>query len=255
MNNQNKPEPNQRQLSRGTWLSIGNPVIAELASAFDFDWLLIDLEHGNLTESLLLSNFQAIRSTNTRLIVRVPSVDAALISRVLDWGASGIMLPHVEDPSQVISCLNAMRYPPYGQRGYSGSVRAYSYGINRPKDPRNVSFPMLMVQIESYQGVENANAIAEVEGVDVLFVGPSDLELSLLSQYNRQIDYKDVLKKVVEAAKRHEKQSGILVSNLSEIEFFSRLGFSCLAISSDIGILRNGYQLIINEFNNFHKSK
>ncbi|GAB2605768.1 HpcH/HpaI aldolase family protein [Spirosoma areae] len=254
MNNQSIPEQNQRRLGMGTWLSIGSPIIAELVSAFNFDWLVIDLEHGITTESSLISIFQAIRNFDIRLVVRVPYVDSALISRVLDWGASGIMIPHVESPSQVITCLNAMRYPPYGQRGYSGSSRVYSYGVNKPKDVRNVAFPLLVVQIESYKGVEHCNAIAEVEGVDVLFVGPSDLELSLLSQSDQKIGYQDALKKVVESAKNHEKQSGILVSNLSETEHFVRLGFSCLAVSSDIGILRNGYQLIINQLNSIHES-
>src|SRR5690554_3676968 len=160
-------------------MSIGDPVITELASEFKFDWLLFDLEHGCLQESSLISNFQAVRRKDIHLIVRVGSLNPALIARVLDWGATGIMVPHVSSPEQARACVNAMRYPPNGERGYSGSARTYKYGINKPEDIKKIVNPILIVQIENFEGVKKSEAIASVDGVDILFVGPSDLKYEL----------------------------------------------------------------------------
>lgn len=238
-----------RQLGLGTWLSSGSPVVAELASEFRFDWLLFDLEHGCMPESSLFENLQAIRKKDIHLIVRIPDINPALIGRVLDWGATGIMLPHVDDPAQALTCIDAMRYPPSGHRGYSSSARAYAYGLNKPEDLQKVPFPLFIAQIENDEGVKNAAAIAGIEGVDVLFVGPSDLKLNLSTRPDKQSgDYHEALKKVIQAAETHEKQAGILISDMGETESMYRLGFSCLAIASDIGILREGYKSIVLKY-------
>jgi 2-keto-3-deoxy-L-rhamnonate aldolase RhmA len=250
MNKKNEKPDKSRSFGLGTWISIGDPVITELASAFKFDWLLFDLEHGCLQESSLIPNFQAVRRKDLKLIVRVGSLDPALIARVLDWGATGIMMPHVTSADQAIACLKAMRYPPSGERGYSGSARVYNYGLSRPDAPDKVPVPGFMAQIEDAEGVKNAEEIASVEGVDVLFVGPSDLKHELSSHSGKKsVDFNDALKIVCKAAHNHNKQAGILIQDTTNLEELLKKGFSCFAISSDIKILSRGYHSIISKSN------
>ena len=255
MNEKIEKPDKSREFGLGTWISIGTPVITELASEFMFDWLLFDLEHGCVQESSLLSNFQAVSRKELKLIVRVGSLDPALIARVLDWGATGIMMPHVTSGDQAVACLNAMRYPPFGKRGFSGSARVYNYGLSRPQDLNKIPLPRFMAQIEDAEGVKNAEEIASVEGVDVLFVGPSDLKHELFTHSEKEtINFNDALKIVCKAAHNHDKQAGILLQDTSNIKELIKYGFSCFAISSDLGIIKRGYQIIISEskkmFNN-----
>jgi len=163
----------------------------------------------------------------------------------LDWGATGIMVPHVSVPEQAESCVRAIRYPPIGIRGYSSQNRSYKYGLNITEDIQSVDPPHLLVQIEDYEGVMNAEAIAQVEGVDVLFVGPSDLKLDLSTRHKTSLEYPEALKMVVNAAKKNQKQAGILIKDVEDIPFYHKQGFSCLGINSDLGILRNGYHSMI----------
>ena len=107
-----------KQPHLGTWLSIGSPVIAELAADSGFDWLLFDLEHGSGSEAALLPQLQAIRGTDTAGIVRVGAPHPDLIARVLDWGAQGIMVPHVNSAAEASNIVQAAHYPPRGSRGY-----------------------------------------------------------------------------------------------------------------------------------------
>lgn len=237
-------------LGQGTWIAIGSPVITEMVSGYPFDWLLFDMEHGYLTESSLLGNLQAVRNAEVKQIVRIPALDPSLIARVLDRGASGIMMPHVSSAEQAMACVTAMRYPPYGKRGYSGQARSFQYGLNTPKDIQSVDFPILLVQIENYEGVMNAEAIAQVEGVDVLFIGPSDLKLNLSTRQGKTFGFTEALKIVAGVTNKYQKQAGILVKNIEDIPKYTQFGFSCFAIDSDLGILRKGYQSLITQLKN-----
>jgi 2-keto-3-deoxy-L-rhamnonate aldolase RhmA len=238
-----------RQLGIGTWLSIGSPVIAELASACGFDWLLLDLEHGSFSESVVLACLQAAKRDDVKLIVRVGSLDEALIARVLDWGASGIMLPHVLEPGQAARCVRAMRYPPHGTRGFSSSARSFTYGLSAPKDMNLWEPPLLLAQIEDDEGVRNSDDIAAVEGVDMLFVGPADLRLDLSLRYTQpELIYEEALYTVNQSARAHQKQAGILVRNPQDISALQKQGFTCLALGSDVSYLREGFVGSLRQF-------
>lgn len=236
-----KTNKNTRQLDIGTWLASGSPVIAELASECGFDWLLLDLEHGCLSEAGILPSLMAVKGSAAKPIVRVGKTDPVLIARVLDWGAAGIMLPHVSTPGQAEKCLEAMYYPPAGNRGYTSSARAFGYGIRPPDNVAAHPHPLFLAQIEDYEGVQNAEAIAAIPGVDVLFVGPSDLKLNLAA-HGAHPDFADALSKVSSAAALHGKQAGILVRDPSEIPGLRSGGYSCLALGSDLGVIRKGFK-------------
>lgn len=240
------PDPTTRlresRLQLGTWLSLGSPVVAELAATSGFDWLLFDLEHGCGTEATLLPQLQAIRGTAAAAIVRVGAPQADLIGRVLDWGADGIMVPHISSAEEAAACVRAMRYPPLGGRGVSRSVRAYGYGL-RPFAP---AAPLFMAQIETIEAVERAAEIAQVDGVDVLFVGPADLQFDLQARTEKATrDFAACLAHVAVSAAAAGKACGLLLRDRAELPRMLELGFTCIAIDSDLGLLRAGYQNIL----------
>lgn len=229
------------KVKAGAWLTLGSPIIAELASTYPFDWMLFDLEHGYGTEATLLSNFQAARRLGLALIVRIGKFDPALIAKVLDWGASGIMLPHTDTAEQAKACIAAMRFPPEGTRGYSGSARCFDFGNSTSK---KISTPLFFAQIESEQAVINIDAIAAVEGVDVLFTGPADLRLDLECKKSPSTTLKEAIQKVVHAASKAGKRAGIVTKNATEFKNYISLGYTYVSFASDLLFLKEGFQKI-----------
>jgi 2-keto-3-deoxy-L-rhamnonate aldolase RhmA len=242
----NSARTRERQLHLGTWLSVGSPIIAELAAESGFDWLLFDLEHGCGSEAALLPQLQAIRGSKAAAIVRVGAPHADLIARVLDWGADGIMVPHVSSAGEAEACVRAAHYPPRGKRGFSRTVRATGYGV-RPFDPAGAdAAPLICAQIENIEGVENSRAIAAVEGIDVLFVGPADLRFDLEARSALATrDYEACLREVAASAAAAGRQCGILLRDPGQLTRHRELGFTQIAIDSDLGLLRAGYQTIV----------
>jgi len=231
-----------RNFSLGTWLSIGSPVIAELAALSGFDWVLLDLEHGCASEASIPDQLRALRSTRTKGIVRVGAPAPDHISRVLDWGADGIMVPRVESAAAADSIVRFACHAPLGRRGFSRTVRATDYGLKEHPDK-----PLIMVQIESLAGVGSAEAIAAVEGVDILFVGPADLRHDI--EHNPSCEspgYEECLDEVLAAARSAGKEAGILVRDPAELAAHAALGFSRIAVDSDLSILRKTYQTLIS---------
>lgn len=236
----------ERRPLLGTWLSLGSPVIAELAAECGFAWLLIDLEHGCTTEASVLPQLQAVRGTGTAVIVRVGAPHPDLIARVLDWGAHGIMVPHISSPAEAEACVQAMHYPPRGRRGVARTTRAGAYGLRPPGPPGSNPVPLFMAQIENIEGVESAAEIAAVDGVDTLFVGPADLQFDLQARPgSARHTYQECVASVAAAAKASGKDSGILLRETSAIATHQALGFTHIAIDSDLGILRAGYQRLV----------
>lgn len=230
----------QPHLQLGTWLQTGSSIVAEIADASGFDWLLIDLEHGCGTDAMVLPQLQAIR--RAAAIVRVGAAHPDLIARSLDWGAAGIMVPMVSTVEKATACVRAMQYPPRGDRGLASMVRATTFGLEQ-----EAPSPVFFAQIETIEGVNNAHAIAAVEGVDVLFVGPMDLQLNLQSHpQNATLDYAACLREVAAAAKSAGKACGLLMRQIDNATALQALGFTHLAIETDITVLRNSYRQILS---------
>src|SRR5436190_17782908 len=156
---------NSPTLRIGTWLSIGSSAVAELAGMCGFDWLLFDLEHGCQTDAALPDQLRALRGTSTQAIVRVGAPHADLISRVLDWGADGIMVPHVNSAAQAEHIVQAAHFAPRGHRGAARTVRTCDYGLKPP--PTDTARPLIMAQIETVEAVKHVEEISRVEGINV----------------------------------------------------------------------------------------
>jgi 2-keto-3-deoxy-L-rhamnonate aldolase RhmA len=223
----------------GTFLSIGSPAVTELAAECGFDWVLIDLEHGCESEAALPNQLRALRGSQTLGIVRVSAPHPDLISRVLDWGADGIMVPHVNTVAEAQHCVDAAYYPPRGHRGVSRTVRAYGYGMRLPGD--SPPKPIILAQIETVEGVANVDQIAAVEGIDALFIGPADLSFDLKARQS-PLSYDDCLVAIANAAKTHCKGCGILVRHADDQVKLLSMGFTWLAMDSDLSLVREGFR-------------
>jgi 2-keto-3-deoxy-L-rhamnonate aldolase RhmA len=229
--------------SLGTWLSVGSPVIAELAALSGFDWVLLDLEHGSAAEAALPEQLRALRGTRTKGVVRVGASHPDLIARVLDWGADGIMVPHVNTVAEAEALVRAAHYPPRGKRGVSRTVRAHDYGL---RSPESTPAPLLLAQIETLDAVHAADAIAGVAGIDVLFVGPADLQHDLRHRpATAAADFEDCLARVVAAARAAGKRAGTLVRDGSELPRRLEQGFTQVAVQSDLALLRDAFSAIL----------
>ncbi len=223
----------------GAFLSIGSPAVAELAAECGFDWVLLDLEHGCEPEAALPDQLRALRGSHTLGIVRVSAPHPDLIARVLDWGAHGIMVPHVNTAADAEHCVRAASYPPRGHRGVSRTVRAHGYGLRPPGD--DMPQPVILAQIETAEGVANVSEIAAVDGISALFIGPADLSFDLKARQSPH-SYDDCVRRIAEAAKANGKGCGILVRHMDDREKLKALGFTWIAMDSDLSLVREGFR-------------
>jgi 2-keto-3-deoxy-L-rhamnonate aldolase RhmA len=226
---------------RGTFLSLGSPLAARMAAQLGFDWLLIDLEHGACTEGDLPSLLLAIEGSSCAPIVRVVSNNQDCIKRALDLGAVGVMVPYVSTAQEAAAAVSYTRYPPKGCRGVASSTIATEFGLCTDDYHREApNRTLTIVQIETAQAVENAEAIASIDGVDVVFVGPLDLSFNLGCP--KQFDdprLQQALDHVADSCRRQGKACGILSTPEKAQEHLQR-GFTFIAVGSDAGALHHG---------------
>ena len=244
------------QKAIGCWTVLGSPPVIELLALCGFDYLLLDQEHGFGEPSSLLHSLQAMSaSPNCTGVVRVPSNDANYLKRVLDAGAEGVMVPNVETAEDARAVVAACRYPPAGRRGSAlGSARASNYGIDAPAYRKAAADELLIVcQIESPKAVENIDAIAAVEGVDVLFIGPHDLS-GTVGQLG-DLKHPEVAKLIAraeDAIRRSGKPMGTVPHpGVRWSEMFER-GYHMINAGSDVGRLRDGALADVKEFRAKH---
>jgi len=226
----------------GCWLNLGSSITAEIVGKAGFDWVLIDLEHGTGTEKDVLYQLQTLEHTPAAAMVRVESYERQRFHRILDLGAEGIMCPRINNVQEAQRAADAMRYPPEGIRGVARIVRATNYGVES-QDYLTSSKDTLVgiVQVESEQVLNCLDDIAAIDGIDVLFVGPSDLSMAL--GIFGQLDHPrfiDALKATSLAAKKAGKAAGILMQNPGELKKYHDLGFRFIACGTDAAFVVSG---------------
>jgi 4-hydroxy-2-oxoheptanedioate aldolase len=224
----------------GCFLNLGSPLTAEIMGRAGFDFAVIDLEHGSGTEADVLSQLQALEATDAGVIVRAESHERQRAHRVLDLGAEGIMFPRVDSAPEAEKAVAGLRYPPHGVRGVASSNRACSFGTSfREYMDASASTLLGVVQIESESALTAADAIAAVDGVDVLFVGPLDLtqSLGILAQFDHP-RYAEALETVSAAARKNGKSLGVLMARPEDFDRYHGLGFRLIGCGSD-GMLLN----------------
>ncbi|HKB91447.1 MAG TPA: aldolase/citrate lyase family protein [Opitutaceae bacterium] len=226
----------------GSFINLGSPITAEIAGRAGFDWLLLDHEHGPGSDETLLHQLHAISGTQAIPIVRIAANEPTRFKRVLDLGAGGVMVPYVNTAAEAEAAVAAVRYPPRGTRGVSKFNRAAGFG-QEFDDYYSKSHERLvtMVQIETPEAVAHAAAIAAVDGVDVLFVGPLDLTTNMGIQGDFDHPrFVEARKQVAEAAKKAGKAVGILITAASQIPTLRAEGYTVNAFGSDGGAVTAG---------------
>ena len=224
----------------GTFMALGSPLGAEQLAHAGFDWLLIDQEHGAIDAPMMQSLLQAISTTDTIPLVRVPSVDGDWIGRALDAGAYGVIVPSLNTRAQAEAAVRATRYPPVGERGIGGS-RTRLYGGNDYVQKANDEI-LLIAEIEHRDGVKNAFDILSTPGIDAYFVGPGDLCASLGLPHTWDPDfpeYWDALAKVRDAGARAKVPHGIH-SSAARVAKMRGLGYQFIALGFDVSFLAQG---------------
>ena len=159
----------------GLWISLCSNVAAEVTAHAGFDWALIDMEHSPNDYLSVLGQLQVFAATQTTPLVRVEWNDAVAVKRLLDLGAQGLLFPMIGSVSEAEQAVAATRYPPKGVRGFSGSTRATKFGRVSDYSARIEDETAVLLQLETRSAVEQAAAIAAVDGVDGIFFGPADI--------------------------------------------------------------------------------
>ena len=234
----------------GAWICSGSQVAAEIVASAGFDWLLIDGEHSPYSLETIAELLRATDAYGPTRMVRVPVNDTALIKQYLDVGAQNLMVPMVDTAAEAEKAVAAMYYPPRGVRGV-GSALARSSRWNGVEGylQKAAEAVSLTVQIESFTAVENAAEIAAVDGVDQVFVGPSDLAASmgLLGQQTHP-DVLDAVQRTFDAVRAADKPVGVNAFNLEQAQRYLDAGASFALVGADVQLLSGAARTLADKF-------
>ena len=222
----------------GLWSSLCSNLAAEVIAGAGFDWILVDTEHAPNELPMVFSQLQALAGGTAAPVVRPAWNDMVLVKRFLDVGAQNLLIPYVQTAEEARAAVAATRYPPQGIRGVAVTHRANRFGRVKDYFNRANEEICLLVQIETRQALQNIEAIAAVEGVDGLFIGPSDLAAAFghLGENNHpevRAAIEDALKRIRQAG----KAPGILAPIEADARHWLSHGCVVLAVGSDIGLL------------------
>jgi 2-dehydro-3-deoxyglucarate aldolase/4-hydroxy-2-oxoheptanedioate aldolase len=234
----------------GSWLSLCSGISAEIMSRAGFDWLLIDMEHGHGDYQTLLAQLQAIEGSPVIPIVRVQWNDPAIIKRVLDIGAYGVMIPWIAGRAEAEAAVRATKYPPAGMRGIAGSHRAGGYGRHAAEYWKRANEEILVViQVETATAVQDIESIARVPGVDVLFVGPADLSTALGHMGDPgHAEVQAAIEKIETAAKAHGVALGNITRSWDQARELYKRGYQFLTLCSDTSLIVQGAKDVLTRF-------
>jgi len=223
----------------GLFLDLGSPASADVCAVAGYDWLLVDLEHGAATEADLPGLLRAVDLGGPTALVRPQSGERIRIGRALDVGARGIMVPRLDSADQAREAVTYLRYPPDGIRGVATRVRGAGLGVVGHADVKRLNERVVgIIQIESVGGLRDADAIAAIDGVDVLFVGPLDLSYALGAPGDLTTPaFQAALQRVLHAAQGAGKAAGYLVPDGAIAARMAQEGWQFLAVGSDTTLL------------------
>ncbi len=246
-----KSKLNQSAVTIGSWITLGHTAIAEIMATAGFDWLVLDMEHSVLELSEVQTIIQVLDARQCPAIVRLTSNHPDQIKRVMDAGATGVMVPMIKSAADAKMAIDAVYYPPHGQRGV-GLARAQGFGASFPAYQQWLEHnAVIVVMIEHIDAVNAIDSILSVPGIDAYIIGPYDLSGSMgrPGELNHP-DVQTAIARILEAGQRAQKPGGIHVIEPDPEALQQRIesGFNFLGYSLDIRILdsicRNHLQLI-----------
>lgn len=241
--------------SIGTWLSLPSPEAAEYVSTLGFDWLVVDTEHNAIDIRTLGQMFSAMAVSGVAPMVRIPWNSGENIKRVLDAGAWGIVVPMVNTREEAELAVANTKYPPEGIRSVGGSRHAMSFGTSAKEYYGHANDQILVVvQIEHIDGVNNAEEILSVPGIDACFIGPNDLAASMglgigVPLESDQPELVDAIMHIRDTAKKHGVAPGVHTSGAEGMNARIEQGFQFCALASEMKYLMGGLGEAIGQLN------
>jgi len=230
----------------GTMISeMRSPAVAQIMAGAGFDFMFIDMEHGTYTIETVADMIKVARLAGIVPLVRVPDPYYFLLSRPLDAGAMGLMVPRIEDQATVEHIVRSVKYPPLGSRGCS-TFRGHSDYTPQPNLREFTNFQneevLVILQIERREAIERIEGIAAVPGVDVCLIGPNDLTLSLGAHSRHDPMVVTAIERVIAACDAAGIASGIHIPDVEELGMWMWKGMRMITCSSDTGFLSSGAQ-------------
>lgn len=224
----------------GCWITLAEPSIAIILAKAGYDWVMVDTEHNPFTETQVQGIIHALRDTDVTPVVRVRSNEPGHIKWVLDAGAGGVIVPMIENAEDAQRAVEAVKYQPLGNRGY-GPMRATDFWLHHKEYNRraNKEIP-LICQIERVGAVDDIDRIAQMQGVDAVWIGPGDLAHSLGHMGDiKHPDVEAVVSRIIDAAEKHGKPWGIPVGTAEDLVRYVKRGGLVMTLGSDSSLLNS----------------
>ena len=233
----------------GCWSSLANAITTEVLGVAGFDWILLDGEHSPNDVGTFIPQLMALKDSPSAPVVRPTSNNEVEMKRLLDAGFYNFLVPFVESADEALQAVGATRYPPQGVRGVSVSQRSNRYGTVADYFKSINDHICVMVQIESRAGVAAAREIAAVDGVDCIFVGPSDLAAALghLGHAGHP-EVQQAIAAVFADAKACGKPVGILAPVDADARRYIEMGATFVGVGSDLGVFRAATQALRDRY-------
>ncbi|KIN70243.1 2-dehydro-3-deoxyglucarate aldolase [Sulfitobacter noctilucicola] len=222
----------------GIWVSLSSNFAAEVVAPAGFDWALVDMEHSPNDYFSVLGQLQVFASSGTTAIVRVEWNDAVAVKRLLDLGAPGLLFPMIQSVEEARAAVAATRYPPHGVRGFSGGTRANKFGRVTDYIDRIEQETTVLLQLESRAAIEQAEEIADIEGVSGLFFGPADIAADI-GKLGKPLDAEvwDLIRPAAKKLMAKGMPVGTLVNDAAFAKELLNEGFNFVACGTDTVLL------------------
>ncbi|MDD3415555.1 MAG: aldolase/citrate lyase family protein [Lachnospiraceae bacterium] len=232
----------------GATITMSNPVVSEIMSHLEYDWLWFEMEHTVMSEESVLAMLQATNGSEVTTVVRVPWNDKTMIKRILDTGTDGILVPLIRTKSDAEDAVRAIKYPPLGERG-AGVARAQCYGLHIDEYMSTANEEVLTIlMIEHIDAVNNIEEILSVPGVDSVMIGALDLSgsMGILGQTNDP-KLEEAIQKVLKASKKFGISCGIVAFDPKQAKERIKQGFTNIAAGMDVLFLSSAAKNILEQ--------
>ena len=238
--------------SVGIWSVLAAPTVSEIIGSSNFDWILFDCEHGPNQPYNLMAQLNAVKANgDTLCFIRTGNNDIVEIKRILDLGVDGIMVPMISSAKEAELVVKFCTYPPQGLRGTAGICRASKYGKRKNYLKTAKEEVFIIIQVETIDGIKNLESILQVDGIDAVFIGPSDLAASM--GYTGKMDspeVTDVIDSALSKILKSEKIAGtIALDEDSALSFFNK-GFQFVAVAHDAHLISSYLDQTIKVYRN-----
>jgi 4-hydroxy-2-oxoheptanedioate aldolase len=235
----------------GPFMKLPSPPVVEIAGLAGFDFVIIDCEHGPLNMLEAENMIRAAHLANMSAVVRVGENNPNMISRALDIGADAVEIPQISTKEDALNAVKASKFSPLGERGVCRYVRAAKYSSMDKSEYFKYANEntLVIIHIEGMEGIENLDKILEVDGIDVIFIGPYDLSQSLgIPGDVNNIKVEEKMKEVVNKASAKGKIVGTFVDDIESAKKWKSLGIQYMSYAVDVGIIYDSFKKITEGF-------